>query len=204
MDSLILPIIRRGFLLLSICWAFHANSQDTLPLSEASQRIQRTTRMALLIPGAGQIRNKKYWKAPLVWGGIGYCIWAIDFNQEQLNLCRNCIIASSNEEPRPLSCLDATESQWRQLETEYQKQRDLSYLALLGAHLLSVLDAHVDANLMSFDVGEDLSLHLTPISFDSSIRPSSFGLKLHWSLGAAASHSHSSHSISVRSNKQPL
>jgi hypothetical protein len=204
MDPLIYPAIRRGLLFLSLSWAFHSMAQDSLPLSQVDQRIQRTTRMAFLLPGSGQILNHKYWKAPLVWGGIGYCISAIHFNQEKLNLYRNSIIAASNGEVLPDPSLLATQPQWRQLETEYQKQRDLSYLALLGVHLLSVLDAHVDANLMEFDVGEDLSLHLAPIHIESSARPSSFGLRLNWSIGATAPHAHSNHPATGRSAAQPL
>lgn len=36
---------------------------------------------SIMVPGAGQIYNRQYWKLPVVWGGIGAGIWSgIHFN----------------------------------------------------------------------------------------------------------------------------
>ena len=174
---------RSMFLVATILIAFGVRGQTTPVASATSERITRTTRFAAILPGSGQVINKKYWKAPLVWGGWIYCISAIQFNQQQLNLYRNTIIADGNGTELPDPTIEGTESEWRQLETAYQKQRDLSYLALAGVHLLSILDAHVDANLMSFDVGEDLSLRLVPIPLRVTPTASAFGIQLNWNLG---------------------
>ncbi|MDE0979572.1 MAG: DUF5683 domain-containing protein [Flavobacteriales bacterium] len=174
---------RSMVLVASILIAFGAQGQTTQVESSATERIKRTTRMAAFLPGSGQVINKKYWKAPIVWGGWIYCISAIQFNQQQLNLYRNTIIADGNGTELPDPNIGGSESEWRQLETAYQKQRDLSYLALAGVHLLSILDAHVDANLMSFDVGEDLSLHLVAIPMSITPVASAFGIQFNWNLG---------------------
>jgi hypothetical protein len=174
---------RSMFLVATILIAFGARGQTTPVESATTERITRTTRMAAFLPGSGQVINKKYWKAPFVWGGWIYCISAIQFNQQQLNLYRNTIIADGNGTELPDPTIGGTESEWRQLETAFQKQRDLSYLALAGVHLLSILDAHVDANLMSFDVGEDLSLRLVPIPLRVTPTASAFGIQLNWNLG---------------------
>lgn len=174
---------RSMVLVASILIAFGAQGQTTQVESSATERIKRTTRMAAFLPGSGQVINKKYWKAPIVWGGWIYCISAIQFNQQQLNLYRNTIIADGNGTELPDPNIGGSESEWRQLETAYQKQRDLSYLALAGVHLLSILDAHVDANLMSFDVGEDLSLHLVAIPMRVTPVASAFGIQFNWNLG---------------------
>ena len=174
---------RSMFLIASILIAFGAQGQTTQVASSATDRIKRTTRLAAFLPGSGQVINKKYWKTPIVWGGWVYCISAIQYNQQQLNLYRNTIIADGNGTELPDPNIGGSESEWRQLETAYQKQRDLSYLALAGVHILSILDAHVDANLMSFDVGEDLSLHLVPIPLRITPTASAFGIQLNWNLG---------------------
>ncbi len=174
---------RSLFFISSVLIAAGAWGQITPVASATSERITRTTRFAAILPGSGQVINKKYWKAPIVWGGWIYCISAIQFNQQQLNLYRNTIIADGNGTALPDPTIGGSESEWRQLETAYQKQRDLSYLALAGVHLLSILDAHVDANLMSFDVGEDLSLHLVPIPLPVTPIASAFGIQLNWNLG---------------------
>tara|TARA_B100000768_G_scaffold169105_1_gene174464 strand:- start:439 stop:1038 length:600 start_codon:yes stop_codon:yes gene_type:complete len=174
---------RSLFFIVSVLIAVGARGQTTPVESATSERITRTTRFAAILPGSGQVINKKYWKAPIVWGGWIYCVSAIQFNQQQLNLYRNTIIADGDGTELPDPTIGGTESEWRQLETAYQKQRDLSYLALAGVHILSILDAHVDANLMSFDVGEDLSLHLVPIPLRITPTASAFGIQLNWNLG---------------------
>tara|TARA_B110000459_G_C16563101_1_gene472566 strand:- start:286 stop:885 length:600 start_codon:yes stop_codon:yes gene_type:complete len=174
---------RSLFFIASVLIAVGARGQTTPVESATSERITRTTRFAAILPGSGQVINKKYWKAPIVWGGWIYCVSAIQFNQQQLNLYRNTIIADGNGTALPDPTIGGSESEWRQLETAYQKQRDLSYLALAGVHILSILDAHVDANLMSFDVGEDLSFRLVPISLPVTPIASAFGIQLNWNLG---------------------
>ena len=34
-----------------------------------------------VLPGLGQIYNKRYWKAPIVWGAIGTGIYVYSFNK---------------------------------------------------------------------------------------------------------------------------
>ena len=70
--------------------------QDSLE----DMRIKRTTRLAALIPGAGQITNRKYWKAPVVWGGMAWCISSIDFNLTQLDAARAHPIELKTIRPR--------------------------------------------------------------------------------------------------------
>lgn len=186
MANVTFPFYRFPLSLLLLVWCGSCLAQDTAPLSEVNQQIQRTTRFALVIPGAGQIINKKYWKAPIVWGAFGYCVSAIQYNQQRLTLYRNTIIADSKGEELPDPSLAGTASSWRQMETFYQKNRDLSFLSLIGVHLLSVLDAHVDANLLAFDVGENLSLHLAPIGSRYFSQGTALGLKLNWQLTSDA------------------
>lgn len=194
MPRFLVPFIKTGLLFLAVSCSIVFIGQEAPVISEANQRIQRTTRIALLLPGGGQIANKKYWKAPIVWGTVGYCISAIQYNQVRLELYRNTIIAYSKGEDLPDPSLAGSVSNWRQMETFYQKNRDLSFLALLGVHLFSVLDAHVDANLLAFDVSENLSLHIAPMSTTSATTAtllSTVGLKFQWDIGQSKSKIHS-------------
>ena len=113
--------------------------QDSLE----DMRIKRTTRLAALIPGAGQITNRKYWKAPVVWGGMAWCISSIDFNLTQLDAARAHLIELENDPATDFNTLQSARSE----EAFYRRNRDLSWFALVGVHALSILDAHVDANL---------------------------------------------------------
>ena len=41
---------------------------------------KRALWLALVIPGGGQIYNRKYWKLPLIYGGFMGCIYAMNWN----------------------------------------------------------------------------------------------------------------------------
>lgn len=185
MSNVIFSFTRLCLFFLSLAFSSITFAQEGTALSPVNRQIKKTTRLAFLVPGAGQIINKKYWKAPIVWGTFGYCISAIQYNQQRLNLYRSSIIAASKGEELPDPSIAGTASSWRQMETFYQKNRDLSFLALIGVHLLSVLDAHVDANLSAFDVSEDLSLQLAPFVPRNSWQKPAICLKLNWQLGRA-------------------
>lgn len=143
-------------------------------------RIQRTTKWAAAVPGAGQLANRKYWKAPLVWGGVAWCISVIDFNRNQLKTARNQLINLEQSDPSAVDNYAIVLQTARNEEAFYRRQRDLSWFALAGVHALSILDAHVDANLLRFDVSEDLSFHCTP--FAVSPHQIGGGLVIRWEV----------------------
>ena len=151
---------------------------DAIPAQDSleDRRIKRVTRLATFIPGAGQIANRKYWKAPVVWGGMAYCISSIDYNLTQLDAARAHLIELENDPATDFNTLQSARSE----EAFYRRNRDLSWFALVGVHALSILDAHVDANLMSFDVSENLALHLRPVPAPHTAALLVPGLVIRW------------------------
>lgn len=151
---------------------------DAIPAQDSleDRRIKRVTRLATFIPGAGQIANRKYWKAPVVWGGMAYCISSIDYNLTQLDAARAHLIELENDPATDFNTLQSARSE----EAFYRRNRDLSWFALVGVHALSILDAHVDANLMSFDVSENLALHLRPVPAPHTAALLAPGLVIRW------------------------
>lgn len=151
---------------------------DAIPAQDSleDRRIKRVTRLATFIPGAGQIANRKYWKAPVVWGGMAYCISSIDYNLTQLDAARAHLIEVENNPATDFNTLQTARSE----EAFYRRNRDLSWFALVGVHALSILDAHVDANLMSFDVSENLALHLRPVPAPHTAALLAPGLVIRW------------------------
>ena len=163
------------------CILMHGQESESIK-DLSQQRIKKTTWSAAILPGAGQIINKKYWKAPLVWGGMVWCISAIQFNQTNLKNHRTDLIALSDTDPTTEPILGMSESALVAGEAFYQEQRDISWLALIGVHLLGVLDAHVDAHLMHFDVSEDLSLTLYPPMPSPNFRSTPTSIGIRWSF----------------------
>ena len=109
------------------CLALGQNNAITAQDSLEDRRIKHVTRLATFIPGAGQIANRKYWKSPVVWGGIAWCISSIDFNLTQLDAARAHLIELESDPAADYSALQTARSQ----EAFYRRNRDLSWFALI-------------------------------------------------------------------------
>lgn len=111
-----------------------------------------------VLPGLGQIYNKKYWKVPLVYGAIGTSAYLYVDNQKKYNLYRDEYknrlegLKSDSEFLAELS-----ESQLISAQKIYQRNRDLSALFMVGFYILNIIDANIDAALSQFNVSENLA-----------------------------------------------
>ena len=158
---------------------------------------KRALWLALVIPGGGQIYNRKYWKLPLVYGGFIGCMYAMswnntmykDYSQAYIDLMDNDPSTQSYNQFLHLGMKITTEADkkryqdiFRKRKDKYRRWRDLSFFVMLGVYALSVIDAYVDAELSVFDISDDLSLRVEPtiINNRSSSNPidaSSVGLQ---------------------------
>jgi len=131
--------------------------------------------LSLVLPGAGQIYNHKYWKLPIVYGGFLGCAYALnwngqmlsDYSQAYLDIMDNDPNTKSYEKMLPLNySIAGREEQFKEIfknkKNYYRKYRDMSIMAFAAVYALAVIDAYVDAELSSFDISEDLSLQVQP------------------------------------------
>ncbi len=126
-------------------------------------RPARATLYSAILPGAGQIYNRKYWKAPIVWGGLGLSIYFIQRNTREYERYRDGYVDLVDDDPATVSEFEGSNAQSvRDVADTYHKWRDMSFLAVTAVYILNVVDATVDAHFVRFDVGEDLSLNLAP------------------------------------------
>ena len=137
---------------------------------------QRALWLALVIPGAGQIYNRKYWKLPIIYGGFMGCIYALtwnnmmykDYSQAYLDIMDNDPGTASYNKFLHLgrTVTKDNEERYKQLfknrKDKYRRWRDMSFFVMLGVYALSVIDAYVDAELSVFDISKDLSLKVEP------------------------------------------
>ena len=117
----------------------------------------------LVFPGAGQIYNKRYWKAPIVWGGFAALVLAVNFNKENRDMFDQAYgqrLAGIDDKYKDV-IRDA--ETLRRIRNNYDKNLQLSYIGFIGMYALSALDAYVDAHLKSFDMSDDLSLSIRPV-----------------------------------------
>lgn len=124
-----------------------------------------------ILPGLGQIYNKKYWKLPIVYGALGTSAGIFIYNLNWYKrtkyaykvLFEQDVANYENVHPKLRRLVDAG-----QLETikyyrdEYRRDIDYSVLFFVVLWGLNVVDAAVDAHLKAFDVSPDLSFHLKP------------------------------------------
>ena len=138
---------------------------------------QRALWLALVLPGAGQIYNRKFWKLPIIYGGFIGCIYALtwnnmmykDYSQAYLDIMDNDPGTASYNKFLHLGRKIETKEEieryteiFRTRKDKYRRWRDMSLFVMLGVYALSVVDAYVDAELSVFDISKDLSLKVEP------------------------------------------
>lgn len=131
--------------------------------------------LSLVLPGAGQIYNRKYWKLPIIYGGFLGCAYALTWNQMMYRDYSQAYLDIMDDDPNTKSYLDmlppryditGREDQFKAIfkrkKDFYRRYRDLSAFCFVGVYLLSVVDAYVDAQLSVFDITPDLSMKVEP------------------------------------------
>lgn len=143
-------------------------SQDTLLLKSYATRYdpRKALLYAAVVPGLGQIYNKKYWKLPLVYGGfisIGYAIYHYGdlYKGYKVKLYRNLENGSDGDNEIFKGDVYTTRS-YRNGVDLARRQRDFWVIMMGGMYLLQMIDAHVDAHLKEFDLNPKLQVKLQP------------------------------------------
>lgn len=143
---------------------------------------KRALWLALVIPGGGQIYNRKYWKLPLIYGGFMGCLYAMNWNNNMYKDYSQAYLDITDDDPGTASYNNylhlgakiTSENEARYTEifksrkNKYRRWRDLSFFVMVGVYALSVIDAYVDAELSVFDISKDLSLKVEPTIMNNS------------------------------------
>ena len=117
--------------------------------------------LSALVPGLGQAYNKKYWKIPIVYGGMGTGIYFYTFNQKAYKGFRNEYkkrLAGTSLGELDTKYGDFSDDQLIRGQKFHQRNRDLSALITAGIYILNIVDANVDAHLMQFNVNDNLTV----------------------------------------------
>lgn len=154
----------------------HVSSTDSKIDTTHSPR--RAALLSALLPGAGQVYNhiakpkgKKnaFWKVPIIYAGLGATAYfAIGNHQLQNQLKEEYTYRIENGNTN-LEEYEQFDNQG--ILTLYEgarRSRDLMIFAFIAVYGLNVLDAHVEAHFINFDVSKDLSLQFRPVMHDFS------------------------------------
>ncbi|HJN06227.1 MAG TPA: DUF5683 domain-containing protein [Bacteroidales bacterium] len=153
----------------------------------------RKATLLALVPGLGQIYNKKYWKLPIVYAGFAatgyFAIWNrgeyLKYNNAyiaNINNTNNILVvrydpekgvyvSNLNERLTENELADKYDSdQLQSFRDYYRRNMELSFILMGVWYILQILDATVDAHLYYWEVNENLSVKVEPV-FQQSITP---------------------------------
>ena len=166
-------------------------AQDTVSVVEPKKHHfkaepLKATMLAVALPGAGQIYNRKFWKIPLVYAGFGVLFYTAGFNSKHYTTYMVAYQDFTDVIPQTASYLPLIpadpkdydpvlypddydpstaayyEDGLLRMVDYYKRYRDLSYIGIAAWYLLSILDANVDASLFDFDVTDNLDITIAP------------------------------------------
>ncbi len=135
------------------------------PLSPA-----RSAFYSAVLPGLGQAYNKKYWKIPIVYAGLGIGIYFYIDNNKEYNRYRDAykrrLAGFEDDEFFGTVTTDGLE----EAQKQFGRNREISLLVTLAIYALNIIDANVDAHLLQYNVDDNLSLkpHYKLNEFDNT------------------------------------
>ena len=179
-------------------------SGDSITLHDHSP--QRASFYSMVVPGLGQIYNKKYWKVPVIYAGFGTLAYLVKLNGTKFTKYINAygdfidndtlttsyltIINERGLDEREIvkelyeneETYDPSKYDWfknaLELNKDYfRRNRDLSYIGIGLWYILNIVDASVDAHLFDYDISDDLTLHIEPELFPTSRYTHTMGIK---------------------------
>lgn len=156
-------------LFLFCCSSSVVFAQDTTRTADTSivvkKKIHSPLRASIysaVIPGLGQIYNRKYWKLPIVYGGIaGFLYFAQQNRVDYLYYKQGYVNRTLALPEDALLAQYSTQGITSAMDGSRQNM-EWCYIGAAAIYLLNIVDASVDAHLFNFDVSDDLSLHFVP------------------------------------------
>ena len=142
---------------------------------------QKATIMSACLPGLGQIYNRKWWKVPIVYaglGGLGYMAYN-NYSEYQSYLHAYEFKTGDLPEGVTLNSHEAdlankyADSQLQTYKESYRRDFEFYTILTVAWYGLNILDACVDGHLYDYDISDDLSL-----SIDPYLRPAEVPIKI--------------------------
>lgn len=151
------------------------------PISKPQYSPTKAGLYSAVLPGLGQYYNKKYWKIPVVWGGIGTGVGIALWNNKKYNRYRNAFLAELNGQTHEFSDIPGINKEvLGRTQDKFKRQRDYS-IAITGlVYALNIIDAVVDAHLYDQKHDPDLAIRPTVIYDEFSNQNAKAGLSINF------------------------
>ena len=168
------------FLLFSIALSAAFAEESESKKKEKKEKKQKTEKKVVprdphkatlwaLLPGGGQIYNRRYWKIPIVYAGFGVTTYFIITNRHEYLKYNDAYICSAKEDSEEdFTCEDPLAQKYSTTDLQsirdyYRRNLELSVIVTAAWYILQMLDATVDAHLTHWNVNDDLSVDLQPV-----------------------------------------
>ena len=170
------------FVILFFATGFSAFSQksdvDSIKINKpvAVHSPRRATIYSAVLPGLGQIYNRKYWKVPIVYGGFVTLGYFINFNNELYTKYKQAYSDIIDTDPNTNSFkklnvnpiffeadkISQLTERLRIAKDGSRRNRDLVVIGTAVFYALNIIDASVDAHFFNFDISDDLTINWVP------------------------------------------
>lgn len=146
---------------------------DTTDSSVKKHSPRLATLLSTAVPGLGQAYNKKYWKIPIIYVGLGYLGYMANRDNKLYKEFKTSYLALYNSGNRDstiyLYDVEYTLNGLESGKNYYRRYRDLFVIFTAGLYLMNIIDANVDAHLFDFDISDDISLRVVPSAIDGGL-----------------------------------
>ena len=118
-----------------------------------------------IIPGAGQVYTKKYWKVPLIYAGLITSAYYINESYTLYDTYKQAYINRLDGDRTDEFIGIYTDANLVTLTQHYRRNTEISVLLFTLTYVLNIVDASVNAHLFKYNVSEDISMIVQPIYF---------------------------------------
>jgi len=137
-----------------------------------------------IVPGGGQAFNRKYWKIPIVYAGMGVAGYFVVRNTTEHQVYKFAYQYRVDSLDSTSDVFPLIDAEGIKIQRDIQRRNlELAYIGLVAVFVLSGIDSFVDSHLRTFDISDDLSMRIEPKFFlQREIMKPGVGIGLTFSL----------------------
>jgi hypothetical protein len=154
-------------LLFALINGVNAQQPDSLLVNSSFLKSHSPAKASIysaLLPGLGQVYNRKIWKVPIIYAGFATLGYFIVDNNSEYQRFKNAYKALTDDNPLTIDEFNGQRSADELLfyKDQYRRWRDISLIITVVTYALNIVDANVDAHFFNYDISPDLSMNINP------------------------------------------
>lgn len=137
----------------------------------------KATILSMVLPGAGQVYNRKnwWWKVPIIYGGGAALVYGASYYNQNYKEFKNAyeftVLNRGVPTGNPRFDQYDDPATLRSIRNSYREARDQCLVGLGLLYVLQVVDATVEAHFFEFNVSDNLSLNIQPKMMVTGVTP---------------------------------